>query len=214
MIKPIEQRIHGLYAVTPDCADTARLQALVQAALQGGARWLQYRNKRADTALRLAQARALRGLCDTHGARLIINDDVDTALAVRADGVHLGGDDLPLEAARERLGAHGVIGISCYGDLARARAAARGGADYAAFGSIHASPTKPGAHRVGTGVLARARAEITLPVVAIGGITLDNAGETVAAGADAIAVISALFEAPDVAAAARSLQHCFEPTYH
>ena len=201
--------IKGLYAVTPDVADTALLLAKVETVLAAGARLLQYRNKSADAARRGEQARALRAVCRRHAATLIINDDVTLARAIDADGVHVGADDPALAIAREQLGSQKIIGVSCYDDLQRARAAATQGADYVAFGSFFASAVKPGAVRAPLSVLPAARA-LGVPVVAIGGITLDNAGGLIAAGADAVAVISALFAAPDPAGATRDFCRLFQ----
>ena len=202
--------ISGLYAVTPDLADTALLLAKTGAALAGGARLLQYRNKTADENLRRGQAAALRELCRQHGATLIINDHVELAREVDADGVHLGADDVAATAARTRLGRGKLIGVSCYNDLTRAQSAATQGADYVAFGSFFASSVKPGAVRAPLSILPAARQQLRLPVVAIGGITLDNAGDLIAAGADAVAVLSALFAARDIEAAARKFCRLFE----
>ena len=201
--------ISGLYAVTPDLVDTALLESKVEAVLAAGARLLQYRNKLADDHMRREQAEALRKLCRRHGAAFIINDDVALAAALDADGVHVGVDDMALAVARELLGRGKIIGVSCYDDLARARAAASHGADYLAFGSFFASSVKPGAVRAPLALLPAAR-PLGLPVVAIGGITLDNAGELIAAGADAVAVISALFAAPDPATATRKFRQLFQ----
>jgi len=201
--------IKGLYAVTPDVADTALLLAKVETVLAAGARLLQYRNKSAVAARRGEQARALRAVCRRHAATLIINDDVTLARAIDADGVHVGADDPALALAREQLGSQKIIGVSCYDDLQRARAAATQGADYVAFGSFFASAVKPDAVRAPLSVLPAARA-FGVPVVAIGGITLDNAGGLIAAGADAVAVISALFAAPDPAGATRNFCRLFE----
>ena len=201
--------IKGLYAVTPDVVETALLLAKVETVLAAGARLLQYRNKSADLVKRGEQARALRAVCRRHAATLIINDDVTLARAIDADGVHVGADDPALALAREQLGSQKIIGVSCYDDLQRARAAATQGADYVAFGSFFASAVKPGAVRAPLSVLPAARA-LGVPVVAIGGITLDNAGGLIAAGADAVAVISALFAAPDPAGATRNFCRLFE----
>jgi thiamine-phosphate pyrophosphorylase len=206
-MKPIK----GLYAVTPDLADTALLVAKVEIVLAGGARLLQYRNKSVDDVARREQAGALRDLCRRNGATLIINDDVELAYALDADGVHVGAEDAAVSVARARLGSGKIVGASCYDNLPRARIAAAQGADYVAFGSFFASSVKPGAVRAPLSLLPAARA-LGLPVVAIGGITLDNASELIAAGADAVAVISALFAAPDSAAAARKFSQLFQAT--
>jgi thiamine-phosphate pyrophosphorylase len=196
-------RISGLYAVTPDTADTAALVALVRAALDGGCRWVQYRNKVADVELRREQAWALRRVTAQSGVALIVNDDPALALAAGADGVHVGGEDAPVEEARRLLGAGAIIGASCYDRLDLALAAQAAGADYVAFGSFFPSTVKPGAVRPEPGLLTRARERVNLPRVAIGGITPENAPLLITAGADALAVVSALFGVPDVAGAAR-----------
>ena len=198
------RRIAGLYAVTPDLADTADLTARVTAALAGGAAAIQYRNKVADVALRQAQAQALARVHALRGGVLIINDHAALAAAVGADGVHVGEDDASIVAAREIVGPDRLVGASCYNDLDRARAAVAAGADYIAFGSFFASTVKPNARRAELELLAAARS-LEVPVVAIGGITADNAPSLVGAGADAVAVITAVFDAPDVEAAARAI---------
>lgn len=191
------RELSGLYAITPDWADTRRLLAATEAILAAGCRILQYRNKAAGDCHRQEQAVALRGLTRRFDALLLINDDVDLALFVEADGVHLGEDDGELTAARARLGSTAILGASCYQSLDLARGAARAGADYLAFGSFFASATKPLAQRADPPLLHAARAEIGLPLCAIGGITLDNAAPLLSAGADMLAVITALFEAAD-----------------
>lgn len=202
--------LHGLYLITDDTRPgPAALGAAVEAALRGGGRIVQYRDKGADPRRRLAEARALRAVCDRHGAILLINDDLDLAAAAGADGVHLGRDDTDLAAARRQLAPGGLIGISCYDDLERARAAAAGGADYVAFGSFFSSPTKPRAVRADPELLRRARRELGLPTVAIGGISPENGAALVQAGADMLAVISAVFAAADITAAARAFAPCF-----
>jgi thiamine-phosphate pyrophosphorylase len=201
--------ISGLYAVTPDLADTGDLAARAAAALTGGATAIQYRNKSAAPALRLEQALALRGLCSERGALLIVNDDVELASAVDADGVHLGRDDATVAAARERLGPGTLIGASCYDSLVRAEAAVAAGADYIAFGGFFASTVKPDAARADRSLLSVAKMRWNVPVVAIGGITAANAGSLLAAGADSVAVLSAVFGAPDVTAAAREIASLF-----
>ena len=195
-------KLKGLYAVTPDLADTADLLRRTRQALEGGAGLVQYRNKTAGAALRREQALALLGLCRQHGVPLVINDELALALDIGADGAHLGREDGDLAAARAALGPGKLLGISCYDGMERAREAGRIGADYIAFGSFFASPTKPAAVRAPLTLLAEARNELGLPVCAIGGITLQNAPQLIAAGADLLAIISDLFEAPDIAARA------------
>jgi len=198
----------GLYLITPDDPDTARLLARVDAVLDHAA-LLQYRNKSASAALRREQAEALLALCAARGVRLIVNDDLALAQAIGADGVHLGENDVDVRAARVALGADTLIGVSCYDDLDRARAAAATGASYIAFGALFPSSTKPNARRASFELL-RDSAGFGLPRVAIGGITPDNARSVVAAGAELIAVISGVFDAPDPPAAARAYCACFD----
>ena len=200
--------LEGLYALTPDGADTDGLLARLEQALAGGVRLVQYRNKEADAALKRSQAGALLALCRRYGARLIINDDWRLALEIDADGAHLGRDDGDPAQARAALGGK-LLGISCYAELERARWAARLGADYAAFGAVFPSATKPQAVRAPLELLGRARRELGLPVAAIGGITLENAPLVVAAGASMLAVISDLFAAPDIRARARAYGRLF-----
>lgn len=194
--------LHGLYAITPDTEDCEQLVALVAAALDGGVWLIQYRNKGAASAERRRQAEALARLCRARGACLIINDDAELALEVRAAGAHLGQDDGNVAAARKLLRGK-LLGVSCYDSLGTARAAVAAGADYVAFGSVFASPTKPHAVRAPLALFTAARA-LGVPLAAIGGITLENAPAVIAAGAHLLAVISDLFEARDVAARARA----------
>lgn len=198
----------GLYAVTPDIADTVRLCQLVEASLQGGAVMVQYRNKSAAAELRHEQAMSLLSLCRGYSAPLIINDHIDLCLALDADGVHLGGEDGDIAEARGRLGSK-LLGVSCYDQPPLALAARNAGADYVAFGSCFGSSTKPHAVHAPLALLDQARHESGLPVVAIGGITLDNAAQAIAAGADYIAVISALYMADDVRQTARQFSDLF-----
>jgi thiamine-phosphate pyrophosphorylase len=197
----------GLYLITPDEVDTSRLLARVAAVLPHAA-LLQYRNKAATDALRRAQAEALAMLCRDHGVPLVINDDAALALAVGAAGVHLGEDDGDIAAARDLLGVDAIVGVSCYDDLSRAGTAAAAGAGYIAFGAFFPSTTKPNARHAMPRLL-HASAGLGLPRVAIGGITPDNARGLVEAGADLLAVIGGVFDAPDPAAAARTLRSLF-----
>ena len=199
----------GLYAITDGPRDD--LFAACEAALDGGATLLQYRDKTRDAERRLAEARALVALCARFGVPLIVNDDVELAATVGAAGVHLGEDDLDIASARARLGANAIVGVSCYDSLERARGLAAAGADYLAFGAFHASPTKPNARTATLALLLDAKA-FGLPLVAIGGITAENGRAIVEAGADYLAVISAVFGAKDVRAAARSFAALFAPT--
>jgi thiamine-phosphate pyrophosphorylase len=202
--------ISGLYALTPDWTDIDAIAVSVSAALEGGAATIQYRNKTAAADLRLRQARALKAVCAERNATFIINDDVDLACAVDADGVHLGRGDATIGEARAKLPRTALVGASCYDSLERAEAAIAAGADYIAFGSFYPSSTKPHASRPALSLLSNARTRWKVPIVAIGGITPANAGALIDAGADAVAVISALFDSDDVAAAARSFAALFD----
>lgn len=205
------RRIVGLYAI----ADTAYLNdnalpQAVAAAIEGGARVIQYRDKTNDVARRTRQALMLAALCRQHEITFLINDDAALAADSQADGVHLGRGDATLAEARARLGAQAIIGVSCYNELERARAAEAAGADYVAFGSFFASRTKPGAVRADLDLLRTARARLQLPIVAIGGITPENGAILIQAGADALAVIEGVFAQPDVRAAAARYARLFD----
>jgi thiamine-phosphate pyrophosphorylase len=193
-------RLRGLYAITPP--DLARVE---EALASGALCALQYRAKDADAATRRRQAGRLLARCRAHGVPLIVNDDLELALAIGADGVHLGRDDGDLAAARARLRG-GLLGASCYDRPELAQRAAAVGADYVAFGSVFVSPTKPAAVRAPLALFAR---DFGVPKIAIGGITLANAPGVLAAGADCLAVITDLFDAPDVAARARQYGSLF-----
>ena len=190
--------INGLYAVTQDELDTQTLCAMVEAAISGGASLVQYRNKGVDARLRLMQATALLALCRSYGVPLIINDHLDLCAQIDADGLHLGATDCNLGAARRLLGNDKIIGASCYNDIDLAIDAAALGASYAAFGACFSSNTKPNAVNAPLSLFAQAKSMINIPLVAIGGITLENAAQVVDAGADAIAVINALFATENI----------------
>jgi len=193
--------LRGLYAVTPDDRLLPRLSALVEMALEGGVRIVQYRNKQAPPPLRRAQAAELLRICRAYGARLIVNDDVWLAVEIGADGAHVGRDDYTgghLSAVRAALGPNRLLGVSCYDDLACAEAAVAAGADYLAFGSVFPSITKPQALPVSLDTIGEAKKKFGLPVAAIGGITAGNAAGVIAAGADMVAVVSDLFDAMDI----------------
>lgn len=199
----------GLYAITPETADTARLLTQVEAALAGGAAAVQFRDKSGDVARRHEQASELLALCQGFDVPLIINDDLRLADLCGADGVHLGRDDGSVAKARVILGPDKFIGASCYQSLDLARAAQAEGADYIAFGSFYPSATKPQAVRAETSLLHAARSAIQIPIVAIGGITPANALALLEAGADSLAVLNALFDAPDGRAAAHAFNQLF-----
>ena len=197
----------GLYAITD--GPRSDLIEVCTAAIAGGAAMLQYRDKTRDDARRREEAAALSSLCAKSGIPLIVNDDVELAAAVGAAGVHLGEDDADIASTRARLGPNAIIGASCYDSLGRARELAASGADYLAFGAFFPSPTKPHARAATLQLLRDARA-LNLPLVAIGGITAANGAASIDAGADFLAVISAVFGARDVREAARGLSALFD----
>ncbi len=202
--------LRGLYAITPDMADTESLCSAVGAVLSGGCRVLQYRDKISCAFEKRQRAATLQAMCINAGAILIINDDTDLALAVNAHGVHLGGGDGDIRAARKALGAEAIIGASCYADLVLAGQAVADGASYIAFGAVFPSSTKPDAFHVPLSLIVQARRLFPLPICAIGGITLANAPSVIEAGADMIAVITDLFTAPDIAAQVTHFQHLYQ----
>ena len=193
----------GLYGITPDTLHFEPLAHNIESAALGGMRALQWRQKSIERSLAVEQARAIATLCRTLGVVFIVTDDVDLAIAVGADGVHLGKDDGDIQTARQALGPTAIIGCSCYNELARAEAAMRQGADYVAFGAIFDSSVKPDAVRAPLELFRQARAlrpcvtEKPVTLVAIGGITPENAGQVVKAGAQSLAVIGGLFNTPD-----------------
>lgn len=202
--------LRGLYAITDaQLTPGDTLVPAAAAALRGGARVIQYRDKSGDGLRRLREASALVALCGRYDAWLIINDDVELAAEIGAAGVHLGRDDTQLQAARRRLGRDAIIGVSCYNALTRAQAAAEHGADYVAFGRFFPSLTKPQALQAAPELLRTARAVLSLPLVAIGGITPDNGGLLIEAGADMLAVIHGVFGQADIEAAARRFTTLF-----
>lgn len=215
-------RIQGLYAITDNTLLQGRLLTAAEAALQGGAQVIQYRDKMAaglfGNALRQEQQRrhdealALLALCRAHQIPLLINDDIELAAAIGADGVHLGQRDGSLAAARIRLGSDAIIGVTCHDQISLARIAVRDGASYVAFGAMFASSTKPLAQTCPLAILGEARSQLTLPLVAIGGITPDNAASVIDAGAQAIAVIASLWQAPDIRAQAQQFSQEFVRT--
>lgn len=203
------QIISGLYAITPDIENTALLVTKVEAALQGGINILQYRNKLANHKLQTQQARALLPLCRQYNVPLIINDSVKLCLTLDADGVHLGADDGNLAEIRARIGNDKILGASCYNRFDLALTAQQAGASYVAFGACFASSTKPNAVVASLDLFKQAQTKLAVPSVAIGGITLENANQVIAAGASAIAVINALFAADDVKSATQQFTQLF-----
>ncbi|WP_416467989.1 thiamine phosphate synthase [Pseudomonas sp. LFS044] len=186
--------LRGLYAITDSQLLAGRFLSHVEAALEGGVRLLQYRDKSDDAARRLREAEGLMKLCERYGTQLLINDDAELAARLGV-GVHLGQTDGPLTPARALLGRQAIIGSTCHASLELAAQAASEGASYVAFGRFFNSVTKPGAPAANVELLQQARARVRLPIAVIGGITLDNAAPLVAHGADLLAVIHGLFGA-------------------
>jgi thiamine-phosphate pyrophosphorylase len=202
--------IRGLYAIADrSYLGDAEFEPAVRAALEGGARVVQYRDKHGSAAQREALGRALRHLCHDHGVPFLVNDDMALAERINADGVHIGREDADIGAARRALGDKAIIGVSCYNELERALRAQSAGADYVAFGRFFPSRTKPRAVQATTGLLQLARVELHVPIVAIGGITPDNGASLIEAGADALAVIEGLFNQPDIRVAAERYARLF-----
>ena len=201
--------LRGVYLITPDQPDTAALLAATEPLLAAGVALLQYRNKSADAALQRAQARALQAVCRDHGVPLVVNDDPGLAREVGAAGVHLGINDGDIATARAALGPRAIIGASCYNRSDLARQAAAAGASYVGFGAFFPSPTKPHAPRADVQQL-HDTAGLGVTRVAIGGLSPDNAGALVAAGADLLAVVSGIYPAADPLAALRAYHACLE----
>jgi thiamine-phosphate pyrophosphorylase len=203
--------LRGLYAITDSQLQSReQLVERVEAAIDGGAVLIQYRDKNSRPTVRRQQGEALAALCTARGVPLIINDDVQLAAACGAHGVHLGKDDCDLQTARSRLGRQAIIGVSCYNDWSRALRAVAAGADYIAFGRFFPSHTKPQAVTAETDLLLRAQKTFELPITAIGGITPDNGGQLIAAGADLLAVIQGVFAQPDTRRAAQAYTRLFK----
>ena len=202
--------ISGLYAVTPDEADTEVLLAKVEGALKGGASILQYRNKPASFGLQVEQAREILPLCKQYQVPLIINDSVELCLMLGADGVHIGADDGNIAEVRAQLGADKILGASCYNRFDLALNAQQAGASYVAFGACFASSTKPHAPVATLDLFSQAKAQLSIPAVAIGGISLINASSVINVGADSIAVINAIFSADDVKLSTQQFAQLFK----
>lgn len=205
----------GLYAITDAGFKGERLATQVERAIAGGARVIQYRDKGNNPDQRHREASEVLSICKSHGVPLLINDDVELANAIGADGVHIGREDATLENARAQLGNTAIVGVSCYNRLELALAAHRAGADYVAFGRFFSSESKPAAVQANLDLLLEARAKLDCPLVAIGGITEQNGRPLIEAGADMLAVIRGVFAAPDVTAAAHSISRLFsDPENH
>ena len=202
--------ISGLYAVTPDEADTDVLLVKVEAALQGGIALLQYRNKKVSNKMQSQQAGAILPLCKQYQVPFIINDSVNLCLELDADGVHIGADDGDISVVRARLGKDKILGTSCYDRVDLALSAQQAGATYVAFGACFTSSTKPRAPLVPLALFELAKVQLRVPVVAIGGITLKNAPMVIGAGADSIAVINSIFNADNVKLATQQFVQLFK----
>lgn len=198
MIKPTQYNISGLYVVTPDSYEVIPLCKQVEQAILGGARLVQYRNKIADTSLRLMQASSLLAMCRMYQVPLIINDHLDLMLRINADGLHLGQTDCKLSAARNLIGPDKILGASCYNQLDLALAAQAEGADYVAFGACYVSGAKPDRPHAPLSLFVESKKTLSLPVVGFGGIKLDNAPSLIHAGVDALAVTSDIFLDDDI----------------
>lgn len=205
----MSNRLKGLYAITQDGLDSAQLLHKTEAILGGGARILQYRDKSQDSPRRQREARALQALCREHNCLFLINDDIELAVTIGADGVHLGREDASFAEARKRLGSEAIIGLSCYNQFELAQQAAAAGASYAAFGAFFPSPTKPTAKQAGLELLQRGQRELQLPLCAIGGITRGNAPLLIDAGAAMLAVISELYDSAEPEQVAGELSALF-----
>lgn len=202
-------QMRGLYAITDSALRNDDLQRQVARAIAGGARVIQYRDKGTDDSRREREAREILALCRAQHVPLLINDDLELAHRIHADGVHIGQTDAALSDARRLLGEQAIIGVSCYNRIERARAARAGGADYVAFGRFFNSDSKPDAVAADPGLLRQARAELDCPLVAIGGITAQNGRLLIDAGADMLAIIRGVFAADDVTAAASAITQLF-----
>ena len=202
--------IKGLYAITPDSADLNTLIQKTQWAIEGGAFMVQYRSKIQDRDVKMQQCAAILRLCREYEIPCIVNDDVDMCRILEADGVHLGEKDDNIAEVRHILGEDAIIGSSCYDQLDRAKSAQKEGASYVAFGAMFPTSTKPNAPRAALALLKEAKREIQIPIVAIGGITMNNAHNVIKTGIDAIAVITSLYEAKSIKETAETFAKMFQ----
>lgn len=200
--------LSGLYLITDPCWGN-QLIGKVKAALQGGCRLVQYRNKGASETQAEIESRALLTLCHRYQVPLLVNDNPALAARINADGVHIGQEDCDYKSAREQLGPHKIIGVTCHDQLPLAQQAQEKGANYVAFGRFFSSVTKPEADHAPRSLLRDAKQQLHIPVVAIGGITLDNAPSIINLGADMLAVSHSLLSAEDCDQQARAFAHCF-----
>jgi len=202
--------IKGLYAITPDSADLNTLIQKTKSAIEGGAFMVQYRSKIQDRDVKMQQCDAILRLCREYEIPCIVNDDVDMCRILEADGVHLGEKDDNIAEVRHILGEDAIIGSSCYDQLDRAKSAQKEGASYVAFGAMFPTSTKPNAPRATLALLKEAKREIQIPIVAIGGITVNNAHDVIKTGIDAIAVITSLYEAKSIKETAETFAKMFQ----
>ena len=201
--------IRGLYAITPDSVDLNTLIQKTQLAIEGGAFMVQYRSKIQNRDVKMQQCAAILRLCREYDVPCIVNDDVEICRVLKADGVHLGEKDDNIAEVRHILGEDAIIGSSCYDQLNRAKQAQKEGASYVAFGAVFPTPTKPNAPRATLELLREAKSEIQIPIVAIGGITMNNAHDVIETGIDAIAVITNLYESNSIKETAETLSQMF-----
>ena len=202
--------IKGLYAITPDSADLNTLIQKTKSAIEGGAFMVQYRSKIQDRDVKMQQCAAILRLCREYEIPCIVNDDVEMCRVLEADGVHLGEKDDNIAEVRHILGEDAIIGSSCYDQLNRAKSAQKEGASYVAFGAMFPTSTKPNAPRATLALLKEAKREIQIPIVAIGGITVNNAHDVIKTGIDAIAVITSLYEAKSIKETAETFAKMFQ----
>jgi thiamine-phosphate pyrophosphorylase len=205
--------MRGLYLVTPDWQDTAKLLDITEQSLAGGASLVQYRNKTADVALRYEQAEQLQALCRRYARPFIVNDFVKLCIELDADGVHVGAADTPVDLIHSAIGNEKIVGATCYGNLDLAYHAWQAGASYVAFGGFYPSLVKKYASTTPHDIVTRAQGKIALPVAVIGGMTPENAKPLIAAGADMVAVISSVYLAKDPLAATRDFVALFDAAY-
>ncbi|MBT3276969.1 MAG: thiamine phosphate synthase [Candidatus Thioglobus sp.] len=186
------EKIRGIYAITPN--QILDIKLIEQVITQHSIGILQYRHKTNNTEVKLNEAQQLRQLCSEHNTLFIINDDINLAQKVNADGVHLGKEDASIATARQHLGENAIIGVSCYNDLKLAQSAERQGASYVAFGALFISSTKPGAPVCSLDIVTQAKQTLNIPIVGIGGIDFNNQQQAINAGCDSVAMINALFQ--------------------
>lgn len=199
----------GLYLVTPDWDDTQKMLEVTEAGLRGGAAIVQYRHKTASPELRREQASQLQALCRSYGRPFIINDFVELAIELDADGIHVGGTDTAVAQVRAVVGPSKIVGSSCYGSMDLARDAYAAGASYVAFGGFYPSRVKKYEVSTPPEIVAQAKKEIPVPNVVIGGMTQENSVPLVKQGADMVAVISSVYMVDDPEAAARAFAKLF-----